>query len=172
MQDFTYKMLDKESIVIMAYEGDDEEVTIPFWGSATPVRVIADDIFKGHKELKKINLPESLTDIGGFVFDGCDNLKTVQLPNGLRDMWQYAFARSGIEEIDIPTTVRSIVPFTFKDCKQLHTVTLHEGTIKINAWAFQGCENLKRITVYEGTEINPKAFEGCSEDLEINTLSI
>ncbi len=91
MVEFTYQILDDDTIAIMKYKGDEEEVTIPDTAWGRPVTVLYDDLFKGHSELTKVNLPDSITNIGGFVFDGCDKLKTVILPKGLQEMWQYAF---------------------------------------------------------------------------------
>ena len=49
--------------VLMAYKGDLPEVTVP-----DGVRVIADEVFREHTELKKVHLPGSVTNIGDGAF--------------------------------------------------------------------------------------------------------
>lgn len=161
MADFTYKWIDDDSYAVMTYEGNEEEVTIPDSYCGKPVTVLFDDLFKDHKEIKKVNIPNSVTNIGGFVFEGCDQLQNVRLPENLQEMWQYAFVRSSIEIIEIPGNVNSIVPFTFKDCKQLTTVIIHKGVKKIHSTAFEGCENLELVVIPPDIEISHKAFEDC-----------
>ena len=49
--------------VLVAYKGEQAEVIVP-----DGIRVIADEVFRNHTELKKIHLPASVTDIGDSVF--------------------------------------------------------------------------------------------------------
>lgn len=49
--------------VLVAYKGDLPEVNIP-----DGVRVIADEVFRSHTELKKVHLPASVTNIGDSAF--------------------------------------------------------------------------------------------------------
>jgi len=48
--------------------GEGEEAIIP---NDKGIVIIGDDIFKGHKELVRVEFPDTISDIGGFVFDGC-----------------------------------------------------------------------------------------------------
>lgn len=163
MQLFQYKLVDDGTFCIMSYEGDEAEVTIPAVHENKPVTILYDDIFKNHAEITKVNIPDSITCIGGFVFDCCWNLKRITLPPNLMDMWQYAFVRSAIEEIEIPGTVKSIISFTFQDCINLKKVVCHEGLERIRAWAFKGCINLEEIEIPSGVEVSAEAFQGCNK---------
>ena len=49
--------------VLVAYKGDLQDVTIP-----DGVRVIADEVFRDHTELKKVHLPSNVTNIGESAF--------------------------------------------------------------------------------------------------------
>lgn len=161
MQDFFYKQIEDGTWSVVAYSGDDAEITIPEEHQGSPVTVLYDDLFKGHAEITEVHIPDSVTDIGGFVFDGCVNLRRINLPKNLENMWQYAFARCGIEEIILPENVRQLVPFTFKDCKNLKKVVCNPGLREIGAWAFDGCDSLSELMHEPGKQpkINPKAFE-------------
>lgn len=156
---FNYRMFDNGTFCITSYKGNSEYVIIPDTINAS---ILFDDLFKGHTELLSVKIPNTITDIGGFVFDGCMNLKEIILPPNLINMWQYSMTRCGIETISVPGTVKSIVPFTFNQCKNLKTVTLNEGTTKIYAWAFKDCSALRNIYLPKSLiEISDKAFEGC-----------
>lgn len=66
MDDFEENSLDDFLIsgdVLVAYKGDLPEVTIP-----DGVRVIADEVFRSHTEVKKVHLPSSVTNIGDSAF--------------------------------------------------------------------------------------------------------
>lgn len=157
---FMYKGLADESFCLTGYEGNKKEVIFP---ENITITILGDKLFKNHKEIEHIEIPDSVTQIGGWVFDGCDNLKAIKLPPNLTDMWQYAMTRSAIEEIDIPGSLRNIIPFTFNECKNLKKVIINEGTTTISAWAFKNCVNLEEVYVPASTVIHDNAFEACEK---------
>lgn len=66
MDDFEENSMDDFLIsgdVLVAYKGDLPEVSIP-----AGIRVIADEAFRSHTELKKVHLPASVTNIGDSAF--------------------------------------------------------------------------------------------------------
>ncbi len=159
-QNFTFKQVDDGTYCVVSYEGDPNPI-IPDTYQDAPVTIIADDVFKGRVELCTVSIPDSVTDIGSFAFDGCYSLKTVQLPSSLQNMWQYAFARSGIEQITVPDGVRNIVPFTFFRCPRLRRVELPKSVKEIYANAFKDCPNLTEVIVSRDCNIHELAFDGC-----------
>ncbi len=159
MQEFFFKYAEDGTYCVQSYEGDEPEVIVPEIYCGKPVTILLDGLFSGHSEITSVQIPDSVTQMGGFLFDGCLNLHQITLPKELRDMWGYAFARCGIEEILLPEHVKSIVPFTFKDCKQLKTVICNPGLKKIYSWAFSGCDRLDDLRCGPDVEISPQAFE-------------
>ena len=66
MDDFEENSMDDYLIsgdILLAYKGDLPKVSIP-----DGVRVIADEVFRSHTELKKVHLPASVTNIGDSAF--------------------------------------------------------------------------------------------------------
>jgi hypothetical protein len=158
--DFNYRIIENDCFCITSYKGNTEHVVIPDSIKAT---ILYDDLFKGHEEIISVKIPDTITDIGGFVFDGCINLRDLILPPNLINMWQYALTRCGIESIDIPGSVKSVVPFTFNQCKNLKKVIFNDGTIKLSAWAFKDCTSLHDVYLPKSlTDISEQAFTGCS----------
>ncbi len=159
-QNFIFKLLDDDTYCVTAYDGDKDPI-IPDTYQGAPITIIADDVFSGRVELSSVSIPDTVTDIGSFVFDGCYSLKTVRLPSGLQNMWQYAFARSGIEQISIPEGVRNIVPFTFFRCPRLRRVEIPKTVTEIYANAFKDCPNLTEVILPRDCKIHELAFDGC-----------
>lgn len=159
--DFYYKEVPGGNYCITQYVGKDKHVEFP---SNINITILHDDIFKGNTTIESIVIPESVTQIGGFMFDGATNLKSIKLPKHLEDMWQYAFTRTQIEEIEIPGTVKSIVPYTFFDSRKLRKVIINEGTTKILGSAFKNCTGLRDVYLPSSIEhIHEDAFIGCHD---------
>ncbi|MBR3349595.1 MAG: leucine-rich repeat domain-containing protein [Solobacterium sp.] len=163
MQDFWFKHADNETYMVQAYRGDDSCVVVPSSYYGANVSVLMDDIFKGHQEIREVRLPDTLTDIGGFVFDGCTGLKKITLPKSLKTFWQYAFVRSAFEELVIPEGVYLIPPFCFKECVHLKKITFEAKNLKIMGQAFLDCKALAEVRVFAKTEIHPLAFKNCPD---------
>lgn len=159
MQDFWFKHADNDTYMVQRYIGDEPSVTVPSSYYGCPVSVLMDDIFKGHTEISEVILPDTLSDIGGFVFDGCTSLKTIELPSSLHTFWQYAFVRSSFEELVIPENVTIIPPFCFQDCHSLRKVTFLAGYVKLMGNCFLNCESLEEVIVPKMFQIHPFAFK-------------
>jgi len=158
---FYYKQVPDDTYCITGYTGKEKHIEFP---SNITITILNDSIFKGHTQIESVIIPDTVTQIGGFVFDGCSNLKSITLPPNLKDMWQYAFTRTSIEEIEIPGTVRRIIPFTFNASKALKKVVINEGTIEISAWAFKDCTGLTDVYLPASMEeVHENAFEGCGQ---------
>ena len=53
----------------------------------------------------------------------------------------------GIKKISIPNSVETIMPYAFFYCHDLEEVEIGEGLKDINNGTFNGCENLKKVTI-------------------------
>ena len=163
MQDFNYKYNVNDTYMVTYYTGDDAVVVIPDTYYGKPVGMLYDGIFRGHPEIEQIRIPDTVSEIGGFVFEGCTSLKQITLPSQLIFLWQYAFVRSSLQQITIPDGVVRIAPYTFQECRDLQKVILPVKLRRIGAFAFRDCVSLKRIVIGEDTVIAENAFTGCGE---------
>jgi hypothetical protein len=89
--------------VLVAYRGKDTQITLP-----ETVRVIAGEVFKGHKELRSVTLPSSLRVIGEGAFEDCTALDTVNMPEGVIQIKDRAFMGCPLTSISIPTSVTQL----------------------------------------------------------------
>ena len=89
--------------------------------------------------LESVKLPASLRMISQFAFAKCSNLKTVKFSEGLevlgvgedtdKDLLcEDAFDGSAIESVQLPSTLRRIEYNAFDSCENLKSVTLPNGS--------------------------------------------
>ena len=160
MQDFTFQInYDEASYTVMSYAGDEADVVIPGQYAGKPVTILFDHLFAGHKELRSVTFPDTITDLGEFLFDGCESLRHIELPPALENLWGYTFVRCGLEEITLPDTVSTIPPYAFKECRNLTRVVCGKGMKKIHAWAFGGCDKLTDLVCGKNVDVSPDAFK-------------
>lgn len=105
-------------------------------------------------KLKRINIPDSVVEVGGSSFMSCSSLETVSFPNSVKKLGR---------RVDIERA-RGM----FEGCKQLTSVSLPNGIEYIGELFFSRCVSLKNITIPGSvSEIGSRAFEGCESIEEI-----
>lgn len=85
-----------------------------------PFNVIASGGFGNCHNLKTIELPETITNIGDYAFEGC----------------------SSLTDINIPNTVKTIGKGAFQFCRALKSLSFDESNVSVGDYAFKGCNNL------------------------------
>ena len=180
--EYTYSS-SKDCIYIVKYIGTEAYVTVPASIDGKEVRYLC-DAFKNNTTIKKVELPDTLVDMGRFTgctsleeivisgkvkkipsyaFNGCKSLKSVQFPNGLLEIGNYAFAKcEALTEVVIPNTVTNLGKVTFSNCINLQKVVLSENMDSIGSRVFYNCKKLSTITLPKKVYIiNQEAFAGC-----------
>ena len=128
-------------------------------------------------ELKGVNIPNSVLDIGSFAFGGCISLTSIdvdpsnkfyQSENGVlfnkgkTELLQYPSAKAQTSYI-LPDSVISIGDHAFSSCINLTSIIIPDGVTSIGDDAFYYCNSLTNITIPAGvTSIGNGAFFGCS----------
>ena len=159
MQNYYYKQNVDYTYSVMRYRGDEADVVVPDRYGGEIITVINDRLFAGHREIKSVRIPDTVTNMGAFVFEGCENLRQIVLPAGLTDLWGYTFSESSIEEIVLPDGLTNLPPFTFANCRNLKRVVCGSGMKKIYAYVFGGCDKLQEVVCGPDVEISPDAYE-------------
>ncbi len=116
------------------------------------IRKIAPFAFESVQNLEEINIPKSVTSIGGYAFANCISLRSLKL---------------GLKEVP-----ESFYHDHLYGCTALEEVTFEDGVEKIGIKAFSNCASLKRVS-FPSTlkEIGEEAFARCSE-LDIENMNI
>ncbi len=140
--------------------------------------------------ITKINLPDSVREIGECAFYHCSNLGGVNIPNGVTVINRDVFTGTAIEHLELPETVEEIVDYgfsvvKFKEIKLpkklkaigksafqwcvFERVEIPEGITVIMKGTFWQCEKLKEVVLPDGMEtIKARAFWNCPELETIN----
>lgn len=86
-------------------------------------------LFYGCKNLKKINIPSSVTVFGSSLFGGCSSLESITVPDG----------------------IKAVKTSTFYNCKALKTVYIPASVTLIDSNAFNFCASLSTV-YFSGTQ--------------------
>jgi len=148
-----------ENGVIKSYIGKDDTVVIP-----RGVTAIANRAFYNLAFLKRVRIPDSVTEIGVCAFGECPKLKEVTLPAALREISSLLFYHDkALKSVTLPGTVTAISPSAFNGCSSLKAITLPEGLLSIGDSAFTECRALEEVILPATlTRLGEKTFAGCS----------
>lgn len=114
--------------------------------------------FYDYKALKTLKKTNNVTLVDRAAFEGCSSLTSIDFPN-LANLGQYAFMKSGLEEVKSLGLVISLPQQAFMNCTKLRSVTLPSGLTTIGSQCFNTC-NLQSIDIGENvTSIVNSAFE-------------
>lgn len=126
------------------------------------------------KNIERLVVPESITNLIARAFQGCENLKEILLPNSITEIKPSTFSSCySLTKVTLSNKLISIGDYAFSSCKSLETIT-YEGSqalekvsfpdsLKtIGNLSFSGCEKLSTVNLGNGLEsIGNSAFEEC-----------
>jgi len=123
--------------------------------------------FSGCSSLTSIEIPSSVTSLGGFCFSGCSSLTSIEIPSSVTSLGENCFAScSGLTSITIPSSVTSLGSSCFSGCRGLTSITIPSSVTSLGGWCFYGCSGLETV-YFEG-----KYCKSNYADLKIPTTSI
>ncbi len=136
------------------------------------VKSIGNLAFSRCQSLTDITIPEGVTSIGEEAFYECRSLPGINLPSGLTNIGRYAFSYCyGLTDIDIPVGATG-GDWVFSHCIGLTHVTIPDGMTEIWGGMFSGCTELTAIEIPDSvTKIGDWAFSECSGLTSINIPS-
>ncbi len=96
-----------------------------------------DNVFYLPLSLKYVTVTSG--EIFSYAFEGCVSLKKIDIPQNITQIGEYAFYASGIETFKIPSTVIKIEDYSFSYCNNLISVTIPNSVINIGYEVFSHC---------------------------------
>ncbi len=116
-----------------------------------------------------MDIPNSITSIGGQAFYGCSDLSSVIIPNAVtRISAQVFYGCTSLTSVTIPNSVTSIEMWAFYGCTSLTSVTIPNSVTSIGIGAFLNCTNLTSVTIPNSVQvIQHEAFSGCSKITDV-----
>ena len=139
--------------------------SVKYLGTTYNTRIILEKAFRNCETITNINIPNTVTEIGGSAFSKCSSLISVTIPSSVIKIGDWAFyeCRSLISVI-IPGSVTEIDNYTFDGCSSLTSVTIPSSVTEIGGYAFYRCSSLKSVTIPSSvTEISNGSFYGGTE---------
>lgn len=110
------------------------------------VEIIKEKAFYMSK-IRSVKFPDSLEYIENAAFEFCENLEHIDFGIGNPYLLMcdnvFEFCKN-LKSVDIPGTISIIGKNCFRECP-LEQVVLHEGTVKIENYAFFPVEHIKEI---------------------------
>ena len=104
------------------------DIAVPGTLGGCPVIAIAINAFLDCRQLTAVEIPGSVTEIGGDAFAGCTGLTGVTIPEGVRGIGQRAFFQcTGLTAVTIPASVTSVGTLAFAHCDALERIDVAEG---------------------------------------------
>ena len=127
---------------------------------------ISHSAFEGCIYLQSIQLPDSVTSIGGSAFRGCIGLTSLHIPEGVTVIDGSAFSGcANLEDLRIPSTVTRIYNATSMNHGTM--VQNVNGIHYVDTWVVGKDQGISDAVIRQGTVgIGDSAFEGCCEGLE------
>ena len=127
--------------------------------------------FIQNTSVTSIDIPNSVTTIGGYSFYGCSSLTSLTIGNSVSSIGEYAFYDcSSLTSVDVPNNVTSIKEGTFAGCSGLTSVDIPNSVTSIKLHAFSGCSRLTSVEIPNRvSSIGDSAFYSCSR---LTTLTI
>ena len=124
---------------------------------------IGDYAFYNCTSLINITIPDSVTSIGYYAFYGCKSLTSVIIGNSVITIGDSAFRYcTGLTSIEIPDSVTSIDDYAFLGCNNLSNMIIPDNVTHIGSYAFYNCSRLTNLTIGNGiTNINDNTFHNC-----------
>lgn len=117
---------------LVRYAGNAEEVAVPHG-----ITKIGNYSFCGC-EIKRIRLPDSVTDIGDGAFLNAVSLTDVPIPGTVRNMGHSVFASCAkLQAVRLPDGLCEVPDHTFSSCSSLEEARLPDSVVTIGAYAFE-----------------------------------
>ena len=115
-------------------------------------------------KLERVTLPDSIKEIRMGAFYDCQNLKDIKLPERLEVIRNDAFSNcKSLTDVKLPNGVKTIEKGTFAECTSLESLQLSDNTTGIEEIAFNNCRSLTSVYLPNSVKtIGSAAFYNCS----------
>ena len=100
--------------------------------------------------ITSITLPTSVINIDG-AFSNCSGLTSIEVPPSVTTIGGATFANcTNLESVLLKGTVSSLGKMAFMNCTKLNSLNLPDALTSIESYAFQNCANLANLKVPSG----------------------
>ena len=120
---YGYEKSSDGTAVIMAYYGNESDITIPETLDGIDVKEIGPDVFYDRADIKSVSVPGCIEKIGDGAFYWCRKLESVSVGEGTSIIGDGAFGcDKSLKEAYLPSTLTKIGKRGFRECKKLDDI--------------------------------------------------
>ncbi|MBQ2952266.1 MAG: leucine-rich repeat domain-containing protein [Clostridia bacterium] len=161
--DWHYSITPNKKVLLLEYNGNAENLTVPAEFEGYPVREVMGSCFYGNDYLREVTLPEGLNCVGHFAFAECPSLRSVRVAQSVTFLGGGVFAGcSDLEEVNLPPALNMLHMSTFSSCTSLRRIALPDQLRIICPMAFGSCTALEEIQLNDKLQTVPmSAFWKC-----------
>ncbi len=120
-------------------------IVVPETVEGVPVTRIGSKAFHSW-DIQKIQLPETIEQIGFGAFSGCGNLQEINLPDRIHTIFANAFAWTDLTSVTLPKNLQCLGACSFAGT-DMAEITIPASLSYIGNSSFYGCPQLKAIQV-------------------------
>lgn len=144
--------------VLRHYGGNLKRVRIP-----DCVTEIADGAFSSSKYLEEVTMPDTVTKLGARAFGWCENLRKIVLGNGVTEIGERAFISCGyLRKVILSNSLQIIGNCAFWLCSSLKKIEIPKSVKQIGKYAFMDCIRLTDAEIDDAKcTIGSEAFRHC-----------
>lgn len=143
---------------LVSYKGKDEIVTVP-----DETKIIGERAFAGNSTVKKIILPDTVTQLKNSAMSWCEELEEIVLSKNLSSIGKECFEFCPkLTRIDLgKTKIKILKKSCFTRCSSLSSLTLPQTLKKIEDYCFNVGPELDSLTIPASVEsIDSDSFNG------------
>ena len=145
--DFVFTENSDGTLTALSYIGNATEISVPDVVDGKTVTHIGSGFIQYENvanSIKKITLPETITDLDEFAFSRCHSLTDINLPNGITAISDYVFYNNySLEKLDLPDNLVSIGYYSFINCRSLKEFDIPSSLTDVWDNFTAGCESLE-----------------------------
>jgi hypothetical protein len=136
---------------------------------------IGDGAFSHCTSLFTIDIPDSVTDLGGQALRECGSLSSVVIGSGVKSIpFGLFFGCASLTNLVIPEGITNIDDIAFYDCTSLVSVSIPDTVTRIGGDVFYQCFSLTSVSFGNGlVSLGRRAFLFCNNltNIEVSTLN-
>ena len=191
-ENYLFKKYDNNTYTLIKYVGDNYEfdsngliiddegesiidislpTVLPSWCETNNYNIGA-AAFSFNGKIRKVVVPENVTDMACLTFSYCLMLEEVDIKtNSIKEFGYGTFSVTALKEIEIPKSVTKLGVGAFESCNNLVSVTI-PASIEEMKYSFRRCANLESIIFEEGSKLKEISSEEFLECKKLKSITI
>lgn len=119
-------------------------------------------------KFQRVELPNTITEIGTRAFVGLSDLKYCNIPTSVKLIYPYAFMRTSLESATIPASCTGIGVSAFQEAA-IKSLSFAEGSnpLEIGAWAFTYNPIITVVTPKRLSKLWNNCFDDCTQITDV-----